>query len=148
MQIKNNYQAEWEVEGKFGVVIDHGMGIFNGDMGIIVEINDHAQELVVEYDEHRKVRYSYTMLDDLELAYAITIHKSQGSEYPAVVMPLLGGPRMLLNRNLLYTAVTRAKGSVVILGSRDTVNTMIQNEEQLHRYTGLTDRIADIYTLD
>ena len=148
MQIKNNYQAEWEVEGKYGVVIDHGMGIFNGDMGIIVEINDHAQELVVEYDEHRKVRYSYTMLDDLELAYAITIHKSQGSEYPAVVMPLLGGPRMLLNRNLLYTAVTRAKGSVVILGSRDTVNTMIQNEEQLHRYTGLTDRIADIYTLD
>lgn len=148
MQIKNNYQAEWEVEGKFGVVIDHGMGIFNGDMGIIVEINDHAQELVVEYDEHRKVRYSYTMLDDLELAYAITIHKSQGSEYPAVVMPLLGGPRMLLNRNLLYTAVTRAKDSVVILGSRDTVNTMIQNEEQLHRYTGLTDRIADIYTLD
>lgn len=148
MQIKNNYQAEWEVEGKFGVVIDHGMGIFNGDMGIIIEINDHAQELVVEYDEHRKVRYSYTMLDDLELAYAITIHKSQGSEYPAVVMPLLGGPRMLLNRNLLYTAVTRAKGSVVILGSRDTVNTMIQNEEQLHRYTGLTDRIADIYTLD
>jgi len=148
MQIKNNYQAEWEVEGKFGVVIDHGMGIFNGDMGIIVEINDNAQELVVEYDEHRKVRYSYTMLDDLELAYAITIHKSQGSEYPAVVMPLLGGPRMLLNRNLLYTAVTRAKGSVVILGSRDTVNTMIQNEEQLHRYTGLTDRIADIYTLD
>lgn len=148
MQIKNNYQAEWEVTGKFGVVIDHGMGIFNGDMGIITEINDYSQELIVEYDEHRKVRYSYTMLDDIELAYAITIHKSQGSEYPAVVMPLMGGPRMLLNRNLLYTAVTRAKGSVVILGTTETVNTMIANEEQLHRYTGLTDRIEDIFAID
>jgi len=148
MQIKNNYQAEWEVVGKFGVVVDHGMGIFNGDMGIVCEINDYAQELVVEYDEHRKVKYSYTMLDDIELAYAITIHKSQGSEYPAVVMPLLGGPRMLLNRNLLYTAVTRARGSVVILGNKETVNTMIANEEQLHRYTGLTDRIGDIFAID
>ncbi len=148
MQIRNNYQAEWEVVGKFNVVVDHGMGIFNGDMGIVKEINDYSQELTVEYDEHRKVRYPYAQLDDIELAYAITIHKSQGSEYPAVVMPLLGGPRMLLNRNLLYTAVTRARGSVVILGSRETVNTMIANEEQLHRYTGLKDRLEDIFCID
>ena len=147
MQIRNNYQAEWEVIGKYNIPIDQGTGIFNGDMGIIREINTYSQELIVEFDEHRRVRYPFAQLDEIELAYAITIHKSQGSEYPAVVMPILGGPRMLLNRNLLYTAVTRARSCVMILGSRETIRTMIDNEEQLKRYTGLCERIRDTFEI-
>ncbi len=143
MQIRNNYQIEWEVLSKYGIPIDRGMGVFNGDMGIICEINEYARTLVVEFDEHRKVTYTLDQLDELELAYAVTIHKSQGSEYPAVVMPLLTGPRMLFNRNLLYTAVTRAKNCVVILGSSDTVRDMINNESENRRYTALEDRIRD-----
>ena len=145
MQIRNNYQAEWEVVGKYNVPIDSGMGIFNGDMGIVREINEYSQEIVVEYDEHRRVRYPFSELDEIELSYAITIHKSQGSEYPAVIMPILGGPRMLLNRNLLYTAVTRAKNTVCILGSSQTLFSMVENEQQLKRYTGLKDRIEDFF---
>ena len=145
MQIRNNYQAEWEVVGKYNVPIDSGTGIFNGDMGIVREINEYSQELVVEYDEHRRVRYPFSELDEIELSYAITIHKSQGSEYPAVIMPILGGPRMLLNRNLLYTAVTRAKNTVCILGSSQTLFSMVENEQQLKRYTGLKDRIQDFF---
>ncbi|WP_330361447.1 SF1B family DNA helicase RecD2 [Butyrivibrio sp. VCB2006] len=145
MQIRNNYQAQWEVMGKYNVAIDSGMGIFNGDMGIVREINEYSQELVVEYDEHRRVRYPFSELDEIELSYAITIHKSQGSEYPAVIMPILGGPRMLLNRNLLYTAVTRAKSTVCILGSSQTLFSMVDNEQQLRRYTGLMDRIVEIF---
>lgn len=144
MQIKNNYQIEWEVVSKYGIPVDKGMGIFNGDIGIIREINDYAQEMVVEYDEHRRVTYPFHQLDEIELAYAITIHKSQGSEYPAVIMPLLSGPRMLFNRNLLYTGVTRAKSCVMILGSRQTVNDMIANENQNKRYTSLCERIKEI----
>ncbi len=143
MQIKNNYQAVWEVMGNYNVPLDSGTGIFNGDMGVIREINDYAQEIVVEFDEKRRVRYSFSDLDELELSYAITIHKSQGSEYPAVILPLLGGPRMLLNRNLLYTAVTRARNCVCILGNSQTLMTMVENEEQLKRYTGLKDRVLE-----
>ena len=109
MQIKNNYQIEWEIRTKFGLCVDKGMGIFNGDTGIIEEINDFAETMTISFDEGRKVEYPFKLLEELELAYAVTIHKSQGSEYPAVVIPLLSGPRMLMNRNLLYTAVTRAK---------------------------------------
>ncbi len=145
MQIRNNYQAEWEVVGKYNVPIDSGTGIFNGDMGIVREINEYSQDVVVEYDEHRRVRYPFSDLDEIELSYAITIHKSQGSEYPAVVMPILGGPRMLLNRNLLYTAVTRAKSTVCILGSSQTLFSMVDNEQQLKRYTGLRDRIEEFF---
>ncbi len=145
MQIKNNYQAQWEVVGKHNIVVDSGMGIFNGDMGVVREINEYSQDLVVEYDEHRRVRYPFSELDEIELSYAITIHKSQGSEYPAVILPVLGGPRMLLNRNLLYTAVTRAKSTVCILGSSQTIEQMVDNEEQLKRYTGLKDRIIDFF---
>jgi exodeoxyribonuclease V alpha subunit len=145
MQIKNNYQAQWKVMGRLNTEVDSGMGIFNGDMGIIKEINEYSQDLTVEYDEHRLVRYQFFELDELELSYAITIHKSQGSEYPAVVMPILGGPRMLLNRNLLYTGVTRAKNCVCILGSRQTLTEMVDNEQQLKRYTGLKDRITEIF---
>ncbi len=145
MQIRNNYQAQWEVMGKYNVPIDSGMGVFNGDMGIVREISEYSQEVVVEYDEHRRVRYPFSDLDEIELSYAITIHKSQGSEYPAVIMPILGGPRMLLNRNLLYTAVTRAKNTVCILGSSQTLFGMVENEQQLKRYTGLMDRIIELF---
>ena len=145
MQIRNNYQATWEIVGKYNIAVDSGMGVFNGDMGVVKEINEYSQDMVVEFDENKRVRYPFADLDELELSYAITIHKSQGSEYPAVIMPLLGGPRMLLNRNLLYTAVTRAKNTVCILGSSQTVMTMVSNEQQLRRYTGLKDRIKDIF---
>jgi exodeoxyribonuclease V alpha subunit len=145
MQIRNNYQAQWEVVGKYNIPVDSGMGVFNGDMGIVKEINEYSQDVVVEFDENRRVRYPFSELDELELSYAITIHKSQGSEYPAVVMPILGGPRMLLNRNLLYTAVTRAKSTVCILGSSQTLMNMVDNEQQLKRYTGLTDRIREVF---
>lgn len=144
MQIKNNYQLEWEVVSKYGIPIDKGTGIFNGDIGMILQINEYAHEVVVEYDEHRRVTYQYAQLDEIELAYAVTIHKSQGSEYPAVIMPLLSGPRMLFNRNLLYTGVTRAKQCVTILGSRQTVQEMIDNNYQNRRYTGLSDRIREL----
>lgn len=145
MQIKNNYQLEWEIVSKYGIPIDRGQGIFNGDMGKIVEINEGASQLVVEYDEHRRVTYPFNLLEELDLSYAITIHKSQGSEYPAVIIPLLTGPRMLFNRNLLYTGITRAKGCVTILGSSDTVQGMIDNVSENNRYTGLTRRIREVY---
>ena len=144
MQIKNNYQLEWEVVSRYGIPIDKGTGIFNGDIGIIRQINEYAHEVVVEYDEHRRVTYAFAQLDEIELAYAVTIHKSQGSEYPAVIMPLLTGPRQLFNRNLLYTGVTRARNCVTILGSRNTVQAMVDNNVQNRRYTGLTERIREL----
>ena len=144
MQIKNNYQLEWEIVSRYGIPIDSGQGVFNGDTGIIREINETAKTLIVEYDDMRRVTYPLSGLEEIELAYAITIHKSQGSEYPAVIMPLLTGPRMLFNRNLLYTGVTRAKNCVTILGSRDTVKQMIENASEQKRFTGLKDRICEI----
>jgi len=144
MQIKNNYQLEWEVVSKYGIPVDRGTGIFNGDMGKILEINEQSSCLVVEYDEQRRVTYPFNLLEELELSYAITIHKAQGSEYPAVILPLLGGPRMLFNRNLLYTAITRAKSCVTILGSSDTVRGMIENVSERRRYTALAERIQEV----
>ena len=144
MQIKNNYQLKWEVVSKYGIPVDKGLGIFNGDMGVIQRIDDFSQNIVVEYDEGRRITYPFMNLDELELAYAITIHKSQGSEYPAVILPLLGGPRMLMNRNLLYTGITRAKDCVTILGSSETVHAMILNEHEQKRFSGLADRISEI----
>ncbi|MBE5876175.1 MAG: ATP-dependent RecD-like DNA helicase [Lachnospiraceae bacterium] len=144
MQIKNNYQMEWEIVSKYGIAIDKGLGVFNGDVGVVKEINATAKTVVIEFDDMRRVTYPIGNLEEIELAYAITIHKSQGSEYPAVVMPLLTGPRMLFNRNLLYTGVTRAKNCVTILGSKDTVYQMIANENEQKRYTGLKDRICEI----
>lgn len=143
MQIKNNYELEWEIVSKYGIAIDKGLGIFNGDMGRILTINEYAGNMVVEYDEHRRVTYPFAQMEELELAYAITIHKAQGSEYAAVIMPLLGGPRMLFNRNLLYTGVTRAKSCVTILGSSETVGAMIRNAEVNRRYTALAERIRE-----
>ena len=144
MQIKNNYQLEWEVSTKYGMTVDKGLGIFNGDMGIIRKINTYEESVTVEFDEHRKVKYPYSLLEELELAYAITIHKSQGSEYPAVVIPLLQGPRQLYNRNLLYTAVTRAKKCVTLVGSDVTFREMIQNTDEQARNTSLEERIREI----
>ena len=144
MQIKNNYQLEWEIVSKYGIPIDKGIGVFNGDMGRILEINETASSLVVEYDEHRRVTYPFALLEELELSYAITIHKSQGSEYPAVIMPLLSGPRMLFNRNLLYTGVTRGRSCVTILGSSAVVRGMIDNESENRRYTALAERIREL----
>ncbi len=144
MQIKNNYQLEWEVVSKYGIPIDRGMGIFNGDIGMILEISEYTRSMVIEYDEHRRVTYSFDQLDEIELAYAVTIHKSQGSEYPAVIMPLLSGPRMLFNRNLLYTGVTRARNCVTILGSSMTLQEMVDNNFENRRYTGLANRIVEL----
>ncbi len=143
MQVKNNYQLEWEIRTKFGLSIDKGTGIFNGDTGIIEEINDFAETMTISFDEGKMVEYSYKDLEELEHAYAVTIHKSQGSEYPAVVIPLLTGPQMLLNRNLLYTAVTRAKKCVTIVGNDETFNMMIQNNLEAKRYTGLKARLQE-----
>lgn len=144
MQIKNNYQLEWEIQNHFGLAIDKGTGVFNGDTGVITHINEFAKQLIVEYEDYKKVTYQFDMLDELELAYAVTIHKSQGSEYPAVIMPLLGGPRQLLNRNLLYTGITRAKRCVTVIGSQETVYSMIENGNEKKRYTGLLERLREV----
>ncbi|MCI9189732.1 MAG: ATP-dependent RecD-like DNA helicase [Lachnospiraceae bacterium] len=144
MQVKNNYQLEWEIVSRYGIPVDKGVGVFNGDMGRILEINEAASCLVVEYDEQRRVTYPFSLLEELELSYAITIHKSQGSEYPAVIMPLLAGPRLLFNRNLLYTAITRAKSCVTILGSSNVVRGMIDNASENRRYTALAARIREV----
>lgn len=143
MQIKNNYQLEWEIVNRYNLPVDKGTGIFNGDMGIIVSINEFAQALTVEYEDNKRVQYHFSQLDELELAYAVTIHKSQGSEYPAVIMPLLSGPRQLLNRNLLYTGITRAKKCVTLIGSEETIKEMISNGNAGKRYTGLLMRIRE-----
>lgn len=145
MQIKNNYQTEWEVRGKYGIPVEKGVGVFNGDTGILREINTFAETLTVEFDEGRFVEYAFKQLDELELAYAITIHKSQGSEYPAVVIPLLGGPRMLMNRNLLYTAVTRARKCVTLVGDENTFWEMEKNQMEQSRYTTLNLRIKESF---
>lgn len=143
MQTKNNYQLEWEVVSRYQIPVDRGVGIFNGDMGRILEINEYSQTVSVEFDEQRRVTYGVAQMEEVELAYAITIHKSQGSEYPAVVMPLLGGPKMLFSRNLLYTGVTRAKDCVTILGSRQVVQEMVANNRETKRYTSLAERIRE-----
>lgn len=144
MQTRNNYQIEWEIPGKFGIPSEKGTGVFNGDFGTVEEVDPELAELVVRFDENRRVRYPFTQLDDLELAYAITVHKSQGSEYPAVILPLLSGPASLFHRNLLYTAITRARKCVVLLGDPEAVNRMEQNTGTYTRYSGLRDRIEEI----
>lgn len=143
MQTKNNYQTVWQVYGRSGIPIDEGLGVFNGDMGIVKEINEFAGTMTVEFEERKTVEYAFRQLDELELAYAVTVHKSQGSEYPAVVIPILSGPRMLMNRNLLYTAVTRAKKCVTIVGDEAVFNQMIANISEQTRYTGLKDRLQE-----
>lgn len=144
MQIKNNYQAEWEIRSRYNIPIEKGLGVFNGDMGIVREINSFSETLTVEYEERRMVEYPFKELDQLDLAYAITIHKSQGSEYPAVIIPLLTGPRMLTNRNLLYTAVTRARKCVTLVGDEKAFYNMEANVNEQKRYSGLRDRLEEL----
>ena len=144
MQTKNNYQLEWEIATKYGLVVDKGIGVFNGDIGIVTAIHTYDETVEVEFDEKRKVNYPFKLLDELELAYAVTIHKSQGSEYPAVIIPLLSGPKQLYCRNLLYTAVTRAKKCVTLVGSDTVFQEMIRNVEEQKRNTSLSERIREL----
>ena len=144
MQIKNNYNTPWKIYNSAGIKYDEGVGVFNGDCGLIQEINNGAEQIIVLFDDQKTVEYDYGQLDELELAYAITIHKSQGSEYPIVVLPIHSGPPMLLNRNLLYTAVTRAKDLVVVVGLRETVQRMVDNNREVERYSSLATHIKQM----
>ena len=137
MQTKNNYELEWEIIGSYNIPKEKGAGVFNGDVGIVKEINNFTKELTVRFDDGRIVIYSYENLEELELAYAITIHKSQGSEYPVIVIPILSGPEVLLTRNLLYTGITRARECVIMIGSSRAVEAMIKNDMIQYRYTSL-----------
>lgn len=148
MQIKNNYQTEWEIHGFHGVLIDNGKGVFNGDTGVIEDIDETSGSLKVIFDENKEVLYPFGNLDEIELAYAVTIHKSQGSEYPAVILPLLSGPKMLFSRNLLYTAITRARKCVTILGRRETVYGMIDNKNENDRFCSLYERIREVMGIE
>lgn len=147
MQIKNDYDLEWEILGNYRIPVEQGTGVFNGDIGVVQEINEFMKTLKVRFDDGRVVEYAFQNLDELEHAFAITIHKSQGSEYPVIIMPILTGPRMLLNRNLLYTGVTRAKDCVIILGSPETVSGMIRSDAEQKRYTSLNERIQELAAL-
>ena len=144
MQIKNNYDITWEIRGKYGIAVDSGEGIFNGDIGIVTDIDPFGKVATIVFDDNRTAEYPFQQLDEVEHAYAVTIHKSQGSEYPAIIIPLLPGPRLLYNRNLLYTAITRAKKCVVVIGDEDTFNQMIDNATESRRYSGLRTRIEEI----
>ncbi|MCR4591295.1 MAG: ATP-dependent RecD-like DNA helicase, partial [Lachnospiraceae bacterium] len=121
-----------------------GTGVFNGDMGEIISINAEDRSLNVRFEDNRVAHYSGRELSELELSYAITIHKSQGSEYPAVVMPILNGPDILMSRNLLYTGITRAKRCVVIIGSGSMLQKMAENDREQERYSGLDSEILKI----
>ncbi len=144
MQIRNDYQIEWEIRNRYGIPVEKGEGVFNGDIGVIRDIDHFSETVEVEFEEGRTVGYDFKQLDELELAYAITIHKSQGSEYPAVVIPVYPGPRMLMTRNLLYTAVTRAKKCVCLVGLPEMFQAMVDNGTEQKRYSGLRDRILEI----
>lgn len=144
MQIKNNYDISWEIRGKYGIAVDSGEGIFNGDIGIVTDIDPFGKITTIVFDDNRTAEYPFQQLDEIEHAYAVTIHKSQGSEYPAIIIPLLPGPRLLYNRNLLYTAITRAKKCVVVIGDEDTFNNMIDNATESRRYSGLRARIEEL----
>ena len=147
MQRKNNYQVEWEIRSRYGIAVEKGTGVFNGDMGVIRQVNLFSEQIEVEFDEGRMVTYTFGQAEELELAYAITVHKSQGSEYPAVVIPLLSGPRMLMSRNLLYTAVTRARRCVCIVGLPETFDAMVDNQVEQRRYSSLDVRIRELAAL-
>jgi exodeoxyribonuclease V alpha subunit len=137
MQIRNNYSIEWTRDNG-----SDGLGIFNGDIGVIERINAEDEVITIRFDE-RVADYDYSMLDELTHAYAVTVHKAQGSEYPVVVLPLSDDAPRLLTRNLLYTAVTRAQSMVIIIGQESTVLQMIRNNRQQNRFTGLRDLLED-----
>lgn len=136
MQIRNNYDLYWEsINGE-----SYGSGVYNGDLGIINRIQNNTIEVI--FDDEKIVKYESNVLEEIELAYAITIHKSQGSEFPVVVMPITNGPPVLYTRNLLYTGVTRAKKFLIILGKESIVNYMIQNNDTKKRNTGLRAKMS------
>lgn len=145
MQIKNNYSLEWNRIGGNGE--NKGLGVFNGDMGYIETIDEDRGVLTVIFDDERRVIYEFIFLDELELAYAITIHKSQGSEFKVVVMPTFMGSAFLMNRNILYTGITRAKELVVVVGNQKALKYMVTNTNSMERYSSLKERIMDI-TID
>ena len=145
MQIKNNYQIEYRMTNELGVE-EEGKGVFNGDAGVIMRIDGTVRCFEILFDDGKLVRYEYAQAEEISLAYAISIHKSQGSEFPVVILPLLGGPEMLLTRNLLYTAITRAKKMVVIVGSQRTVETMVRNKRIVQRYSGLVSALQALGT--
>lgn len=144
MQIKNNYNMAWKIYGSGRRIKEEGLGVFNGDCGSIVDINDNDEYILVLFDDGKWVQYDYIQLDELELSYAVTIHKSQGSEYPVVIIPLISGPPMLLSRNLLYTAVTRAKKLAVIVGIPETMYKMVDNVREIQRYSSLEKRLRNL----
>jgi exodeoxyribonuclease V alpha subunit len=147
MQIKNNYATAWKSYDEQGNRTDEGEGVFNGDCGVIKQIDEQDELVTVLFDDNRQVEYDFSQMDELELAYAITIHKSQGSEYRAVVIPIHSGPPMLLNRNLLYTAVTRARELVVLVGSHETLYRMVDNNQETNRYTALAGRLTKVFEI-
>lgn len=144
MQIKNNYRAKWKIIEN-NIKIEEGEGVFNGDIGYIIDIDEEESEVKVLFDDNKEVVYSFSQLDELRLAYATTIHKSQGSEFPVVIIPATWGPPMLLTRNLLYTAITRARELVVIVGMEKYLYTMINNNRITMRYSGLSKRIGKVF---
>ena len=138
MQIANNYDIEWE---KCGV---EGVGLFNGDIGVITSIDFSNESMHINFDD-KQVEYSFDNLDELELSYAITVHKSQGSEYPVVIIPMYRCAPMLMTRNLFYTGVTRAKKMVILVGRSDVPLKMVENNSEILRYTTLEKKIIDYY---
>ncbi|MEE1046773.1 MAG: ATP-binding domain-containing protein, partial [Clostridia bacterium] len=136
MQIKNNYQLEWErLDGS-----ERGQGVFNGDVGFVAEIKKSSQKMTVIFDD-RAVIYDFMLLDELELAYAATVHKSQGSEFDAVIMPMCETHRLLMTRNLLYTAITRAKKLVVLVGQEEVIKYYVDNDNIQRRFSGLKNKM-------
>ena len=147
MQIKNNYQKEWFVYNDKKMPVDKGLGVYNGDIGTISEIDMLSEGFCICFDDGKVCEYEFSEFNEIELAYAITVHKSQGSEYPAVIIPIYKGPAMLMNRNLIYTAITRAKKCVVLVGIPEVFYTMVQNTKEMARYTGLKERITELVAL-
>ena len=138
MQVKNNYNLRWQKDDSEGT---EGAGVFNGDTGVISEIDDEEQKIVVSFDDDKIADYEFSILDELEPAFAVTIHKSQGSEFPVVIVPIFPGPQVLMTRNLLYTAVTRARNLVILVGNKDYLEVMINNERETNRNSGLADKL-------
>lgn len=147
MQVKNNYQTEWEIRSESGFVHESGTGIFNGDMGVIECINSYSSVMTVRFDDDKIVDYPFKALDELEIAYAVTVHKSQGSEYEVIILPLFSGSKLLMTRNILYTAVTRAKTCVCVIGRAEAFMEMIRNIGDTRRYSSLKDRIEEVESI-
>ena len=146
MQTKNNYTLKWVRVNGFGE--NEGVGVFNGDLGFIESIDEERKALTIIFDDERKIIYDFSFLDELDLAYATTIHKSQGSEFKVVIIPVFMGSPFLMNRNLLYTGITRAKQLVVVVGFQKALMYMINNTNSIERYSALKHRIRDIITKD